>query len=166
MWRLLVALSLLGGAPLLADGGCGGPLFVVERSTSSNRVVYEAHLRESGELDERRPITVYWRLSDGRQEKLNGLERSFVYGVDVSTEGGIVRFVVHALPGRPITLAAEGRCVRATTPIAGRRAVLLGVAVDAGPGLAVRSIELAGRDAVTGEELRERIDNASRDASR
>lgn len=162
----LVPLTLLVARPLLGVEACGGPLFLVERSANANVVVYEAHRLPSGALDERRPVDVSWRLEDGRREDLSGLERAFVYGVVVRRASDAVRFTVRALPGRELTLSAEGGCARATTPISGQRAVLARVFVLLGRGTSVRSIDLEGRDAATGEALKERIEGASLHASR
>jgi hypothetical protein len=160
---LLIALRAM---PLAADGGCKGPLFVIERSVNGNVVVYEAHRLPSGAVDEKRPVQVSWKLEDGRREELTALERAFAYGVVVRSAGDGLHFRVRALPGRELTLSAEGGCPRATTPIAGQRAVLERAFVTLGSGTSVRAIDLEGRDAVTGDALKERIDGASLRASR
>jgi hypothetical protein len=53
-------------------------LFTIERSKNANLVVYDARLTDSGELDPKSAVVVYWLLKaqDGRREELNRVEAS------------------------------------------------------------------------------------------
>jgi hypothetical protein len=149
-------------AILLAAVLCSSLLFVVERSTNANVVVYEARLDEAGELDPADPLRITWRLADGRREELSGLERAWAYGADVAraSDGGFL-VTHHALRSRPMTLVLESGCPQVRLAISGEPAALARVFVDVGRrGLfpSVRSLELVGHALGTGLELKERIE--------
>lgn len=82
------------------------PVFILERSTNANRLVYEADLAAES------PIHPYWemRAQDGHREELNSFERNNVYGTKILAQGETIRFEFRGLPGVPVTLAkVEGR---------------------------------------------------------
>lgn len=157
-------LLLATAAALWGNGGISQPLFVIERNTNANVVHYDAHLTPSGDLDAVRPIDAYWIMDalDGRREELNSLERSRAYGfrVEPGADPNSVRIELVAQKRRTIEVRREGGVVRAETTIAGRRAYLSRIFVNAGKVLAVpkvKSIELYGNDAATGEPLHETV---------
>ena len=145
---------------LAAALSCAEPLFVVERSTNANVVVYEARRSPDGPLDAERPVDVSWQLADGRREPLTVLERAWAYGIDVAPEGEGFRLSIHALPSRLLFLATgEDGCPSVFAEIDGGPAVLRRVFVDVrGGGIFPRvlGVELEGRRP-GGEPVRERI---------
>ena len=139
------------------------PLFVIERNTNANVVHYDAHLTPNGDLDSLQPIDAYWIMDalDGRREELTGLERSRAYGFKVEqADPHSIRIELVAQKRRTIDIRREGGAVRAETTIAGHRAYLSKIFVNAGKVLAVpkvKSIELYGTDVATGERLHETV---------
>ena len=59
-------------------------LFYVQRSMNANTIVYDANLLPDGRLDPQSPVSVYWlryHKRHGKKKALDGLERTFVWGV-------------------------------------------------------------------------------------
>ncbi len=143
----------------------GLPLFVIERSTNANVVHYDAHLTSNGEIDTSQPIDAYWIMAarDGHREELNSFERSRAYGftVEPGSDAHLVRIELVSQKQRPIQVYRDGNTMRAETLIAGRRAYLTRIYVNAHKVLAVpsvKSIEMYGTDAATGEPLHETVE--------
>jgi hypothetical protein len=140
------------------------PLFVIERSTNANVVHYDVNLAPNGEIDPNRPIQAYWIMAalDGHREELSSFERSRAYGftVEPGVDSHSFRIELVSQKRRAIDVYRQGGLVRAETTIAGRRAYLTKIYVEAHKVLAVptvRSIELFGVDVATGESLHETV---------
>ncbi|HVU05788.1 MAG TPA: DUF4833 domain-containing protein [Polyangiaceae bacterium] len=138
-------------------------LFVIERSTNKNVVLFEARLR-SGRLDPERPVHAYWRLfaEDGRREELTWLEKQFAYGYSVRHRNDGFVLELTALASRTLKLSERDGRYRATLSIAGRTAVLHRVWVQAEGALfgpRVRWVDVFGTDVNTGKPVAERISN-------
>lgn len=165
--RALLALLLLG-APRVA-AGCE-PLFVVERSSNANVVVYEAVRAPGGVVDPKQPVAAHWRLwaKDGRREELNGIERRLAYGVDVVSAGsaGTFEIAVRALRERTIEVRTAEPCPTAWMTIGGRPARLRRVFVSLARGFflfpRVAWVELHGEEPETKAVVEERIDVSRR----
>lgn len=105
----LITLSLLSSGLGLPSSSLAAaqPLFTLERTTNSNRVVYEW---DSAKADSVHP---YWIMlnEDGHLEELNSYERMNVYGVKVEENNEkALRFHLRALPSYPLTLQkADGQ---------------------------------------------------------
>jgi hypothetical protein len=135
-------------------------LFRIERSTNGNVVRYDARIEQNGELDSGRPVAAYWVLARGGREELNWLERSMAYGFSVSAGKRGVNLRLVAFDARLIAVAKTGDRYRAELSVAGRRAVLRKIWVQADStllGPKVRFIELHGTDVTTGAPLVERV---------
>jgi hypothetical protein len=128
----LLALVLLALAtpdePTAPAPACPPHLFVIERSTNANIVVYDARRLASGELDPAQPVDVYWimKARDGQREALNAFERARAYGSDVEPAGQPDRYRItfRANFGRAFTLGVLDGCPAVTTRISGRQARL------------------------------------------
>jgi len=159
---LAMLATSLHAARASADEPCG-PLFVIERDTNANIVLYEVERHRDGAVDGQRPVRVTWRLDaeDGRREGLNIVERRWAYGVDVEplAERDAWRLRVRALPTRPLILHAGARCPMVTARIGGRDSILRRVFVTASGGLipSVSSVELSGVDLETARPITERF---------
>ena len=64
---LALGILWLGAARLVADTPCPAHMFVIERSTNANVVVYDANRGTDGQLVAAEPVIVYW-LIDPRRE--------------------------------------------------------------------------------------------------
>lgn len=135
-------------------------LFAIRRSLNGNKVAYDLANRADGTFDEADPIRVYWLLEKGGTEPLSGPERSRAYGVKVHVAApNVIRFTLKPLPTRVIDVRKEGGEIQATAVIAGEKAVVDDIFVDAGGGLLpkVHYVEITGRSLLDGKERRERI---------
>lgn len=158
-------LSLAAAAGGLAGADDCPPLFVVERSSNANVVVYEAPRAPGGVVDPKRPVRGHWRMwaEDGRREELNFVERRLAYGVDVlgPTPGGGVEIALKALPERRIEVRRDGPCPAALTALGGQEALLRRAFVQIASGGLIPKVaylELHGEDAATREARVERIE--------
>lgn len=167
--RLLPAALLAVLAASRASAQCA-PLFVIERSSNANVVVYEAARAPGGVVDPAQPVSAHWRMlaEDGRREELNGIERRLAYGVELlgAGGGGSVEIAVRALRERRIEVRTAEPCPTARMPIRGRPAVLRRVFVQLARGLfffpKVAYVELHGEDPETRAAVDERIDVSRR----
>lgn len=138
-------------------------LFDISRSKNANIVRYAARCRGQA-LEQARPIDAHWLMlaEDGRREELSWAERKLAYGFAVSsvTPAGC-RLQLLACEARPVSVEHHGQSFRALAAIAGRRAVLQSIFVQAKEGALLPSVEyidLHGRD-LNGAPLSERIVN-------
>jgi hypothetical protein len=142
---------------------CPAHLFTIERSKNANVVVYDARLGDSGELDPKNPVVVYWLLKaqDGRREELNRVERQRAYGFDVDPgeDPGTFAFRLKAGKKRPFIVAMRDGCPVALGTIGGRPAILERIFVKEKPGmtLKVESVDIFGRDGADGRPVTETI---------
>ncbi len=164
MMRTLICMVILlfTAGPAWAETSV--PLFVIERSVNKNVVHYDARLAPDGKLDPKEPVIAYWIMlaEDGHREDLNWLERTKAYGFSIQPDSrpGAYRMLLVAYPERPITVYQDAGSPKAAVEIAGRRAILQKVYIDAVERLGVpkvQYIELLGRDLRTQELLSERI---------
>jgi Domain of unknown function (DUF4833) len=138
-------------------------LFDISRNKNANIVRYAARCRGQA-LDATRPIDAKWLMlaEDGRREELSWGERRLAYGFAVSNlSSSGCRLRLLACEARPILVERYGQTFRALASIAGRRAVLEGIFVQAKEGTLLPSVEyidLHGRDS-QGAPLHERLFN-------
>jgi hypothetical protein len=160
--RLWVLGLLLAMAPS-ADASAvhvAQELFRIERSTNGNLVRYDARIEQNGALDPARPVTAYWLLEHGGREELTWLERSMAYGFSVSPDERGVNLRLIAFGARQISVRKNGGRYRAEVLVAGKRAILNKIWVQADStllGPAVRFIDIHATDATTGASLVERF---------
>lgn len=139
------------------------PLFLVERSTNSNVVHYDANLTADGDIDSHDPVSVYWTIgaADGPRERLGFFERrAWAADVETKSEGRYILRVV-SQKSIPIEFYREpGGKVRAEVSISGERAYLHRIYTKiTGPLLLpkVEYIELFGVNLVSGLDANEKI---------
>ncbi len=158
--------SLAGAAGSAAAEGCPpGPLFVIERSSNANVVVFEPNREETGGLHPGKPLNVAWiMLADkGQREELNSLEKRLAYGYDVVGDPGPqqARVALHALKSRPVEIRFVSGCPAAFIASDGRDLRLRRVFVQLKSKFLIPSVayvELHGEDAETGTPLEERFE--------
>ncbi len=65
-------------------------LFYVQRNLNTNTVIFDAVFDGNGNLDEDKPIDVYWIRYDeeGQRKELNSLERWFAFGAKAKKVAG------------------------------------------------------------------------------
>lgn len=142
-------------------------LFTINRSTNSNRLIYEARFTPEGYLDPD-PVHVYWIMDEenGEIESLTGFEKSWAYGVivkSVSDESAV--FSLKAIPSREITLRTFGKpgelAARATMLINGTEGKIESIYIQTkGKGLipSVSFVEIRGTSLKDGSAISERIE--------
>jgi hypothetical protein len=163
---LLSALVLAEvGAPaaLAADASCPDHMFIIERSTNANIVVYDANRGPGGEFDANEPVIVYWlmKAQQGQREELNLVERKEAYGIEVKPgkAPGTFDMALKADPKKAMTVALRKGCGVVLTPIGGQQAILRRLFVQSKEELIrpkVESIDFFGEDASTGAPVTEK----------
>lgn len=140
------------------------PLFIIERNKNANVVHYDAQLTADGRLDSAEAVIAYWILlaEDGRRQELSWIEKKAAYGLTVTCDPSVrnCTMTLAAAPEYQITVKTEHHAARAESMISGRLAILEKFYIEAsdtltGPG--VISIEVHGKDVLTGESLREKM---------
>jgi hypothetical protein len=162
---MILAVLLVGSVRTIRAEGCPEHLFTVERSKNANIVVYDAHRTSSGELDPKRPVTVYWRLNaeKGQRADLNRIERQRAYGFDahaVEDHPGSYRMVFNAGKKRTFLVRIRDGCAEAIATIHGHPAVVTRIFVkskEEGMMPTVESVEIFGRDVATGASVEEKF---------
>jgi len=142
---------------------CPPHLFVLERSTNANVVVYDAKRLPSGELDPARPVVAYWIVNEdrGQREELTSFQwnRAYGFGCRPSQKPGRYRMTFKASRGRSLAIQLLDGCPVAMTRIAGRKGIVRRIVVHVGKKFlllpTVDSVEIFGEDPQTREPLRE-----------
>jgi hypothetical protein len=141
-------------------------LFIIDRSTNANELIYEARLDSEG-LYTKDPVRIYWimRTKGGVTESLNGFESHSVYGIDVrSAQADLVIFSLKAMSDRPITVHRVEESgawkVYASMLMLGEECYLDKIFIEVGSGSLfprVSRIKLYGRSLRTGQNVSEEI---------
>ena len=138
-------------------------LFFIERNKNKNVVQYDVQLMENNDLREPSPMVVYWVLENGRQEKLNLIQRKYAYGIDSQDklEKNKFRILLVALRDREITVERIDGFYKAAVFIGRKHSILEKVYVKSKEGFMGASkvlyIDLFGWDIQTNLSIRERI---------
>ena len=118
-------------------------LFVLERTTNKNQLIYERI--NNGKVE----IHPYWQMlaTDGHLEELNSYERNKVYGTVVSERDGSAQFIIKALPSYPFRVMAGDSF--ATMNLLGKDRAVKRVFIHASSGLmpAITFIDIECEDA-------------------
>lgn len=138
------------------------PLFVLERNRNANFVQYEAKVSGDGTIDPKEPIIAYWIMAaeDRRRESLTAIERALAFGFSAQPDKrGNVWLTLISHKSKPIRVFKDDTGVHAELGIAGRKAYLTKMFVQAGPEFIPKVIwlDVYGVDAKTGAPLQERI---------
>jgi hypothetical protein len=139
------------------------PLFSIERSKNKNYIQYDVRLMENSDLPDSNPVTVYWVLENGGQEKLTPIERKYAYGINSQEklEQNKFRVLLVALKEREIIVEKMNGSYRAILSINGKQSILERIYVESKERLAglpkVLYIDLFGRTKEKGFPMRERI---------
>ncbi len=138
------------------------PLFALERNRNANFVQYEAKVASDGSIDPKEPIIAYWIMAaeDRRREPLTTIEKALAFGFSAQPDKkGNVWLTLISHKSKPIRVFKDDTGVHAEVGIAGKRAYLTKMFVQAGPEFIPKVIflDLHGIDAKTGALLHERI---------
>jgi hypothetical protein len=136
-------------------------LFRIGRSKNENVVIYEARRGPAG-LHVPSPVSAYWLMlaEDGRREQLTWAERKLAYGYDVADvrpDGCLL--TLSACSTRSLRIERANAGFRAICSIAGQRAVLERIFVQASEGAllpSVQHVDLFGKS-LGGSPLSERL---------
>jgi hypothetical protein len=163
MKSLLVLLLVSIGAPGLPDDS-DQTLFIIERSTNSNVIHYDAKFRKDGAFDPKEPVVAYWVMlaEDGRRQKLSALEKSRAYGFTIrrDSSGQSYWMTLVSQKLRAIRIYQEGGKVRAVTLVGGHEAYLRKIYVRTRKSGLLRTadyFELFGEDLATGQDCYEKV---------
>ena len=127
MKSLLILLLVSIGAPGLPDYSYQA-LFIIERSTNSNVIHYDAKIGKDGVLDPKEPVVAYWVMlaEDGRRQRLSALEKGRAYGFTIrrDSSGQSYWMTLVSQKLRAIRIYQEDGKVRAVTFVGGHEAYL------------------------------------------
>ncbi|CEO96562.1 DUF4833 domain-containing protein [Plasmodiophora brassicae] len=153
-------------------------VFIIERSTNDNVVVYEAMMSSPGVLDASNPIAVYWQDIDdtymakqkakglGTKSDLNMIEKSMAYGISSKkTADNRYSLTLVAVPKKPVELTVvdgpDGKKVpKALATIADKKSYMHKIFVEAQSSLLgpkVIQVKVTGVAVDTGETVTETI---------
>jgi hypothetical protein len=140
------------------------PLFIIRRTKNINEVHYDVNIGSDGKISPKKPISAYWIMAakDGHREKLGVFEKK-AYGFKCDYDKAMhgCRLVIRSFKKRSIEVSEDGQDIKAKMVIAGKPAYLEKMFITESEGAIipkVRSIELFGKDKITGEEVHEKID--------
>ena len=141
-------------------------LFIIQRNTTTNTVVYDGNLLPTKKLHPDLPVRVYWiRYGEkGQKQELSAIQRNLAYGYDstpIAKEPGSYDFNIISYRKRrfKITLDDEGNPM-ALFPIAGRMQKLQRIYIkleENGFFPKLIYVELFGKDPKTGADAYERF---------
>jgi Domain of unknown function (DUF4833) len=141
---------------------CPAHLFVLERSTNANIVVYDAQRGASGELDASKPVVAYWILNaeKGQREELSSIQWNRAYGFDTrpAKKPGHYRMTFKANLGRSFVVEDVTGCPVAVTHINDHKAIVRRVFVQVKTTFLVPSVQavtMYGDDLETGAAVQE-----------
>jgi len=141
-------------------------MFYVQRTPNTNTIMYELNYKDNGELDEDRPIHVYWlRYTEPGvpKKELNFIQRKYAYGLKtkkISEHHWELRFVSYQKRPLHLMQATNGRYyVFASINETNAALKRVYLKIDGGSFWSpnVVYIELKGTDAATGQVIAERI---------
>jgi hypothetical protein len=163
MKSVLILLLVSIGAPGLPDYSYQ-TLFIIERSTNSNVIYYDAKLGKDGAFDSKEPVVAYWVMlaEDGRRQKLSALEKGRAYGFTIrrDSSGQSYWMTLVSQKLRAIHIYQEGGKVRAVTLVGGHEAYLRKIYVKTRKSGLLRTadyFELFGEDLATGQDCYEKV---------
>ena len=160
---LAVILSLVSWSAFADFWNKSDPLFFIERNKNKNYVQYDARLTENNDLHASNPVTAYWVLENGGQEKLTLIQRKYAYGIDSQEklEQNKFRVFLVVLKGREIIVEKMNGSFGAVVSINGKQSILEKVYIESKERLMglpkVLYIDLFGRTKGNGFPIRERI---------
>ena len=149
---------------MTADTEVDSPLFTITRSINANVVHYDLRLDSHLNIIVSKPIDVYWLMNaeNGQREELTWFEKNNAYGFSLEGDPTSTSLImkIQAFPKRKIDVTIHDKVPRAEILINGTRQIIQNVFVTLNGGLfpSVKSIELIGKDTVTGEPVKERIE--------
>ena len=160
---LAVILSLVSWTAFAVSLNKSNHLFFIERSKNKNYVQYDARLTKNNDLRASNPVTAYWVLENGGQEKLTLIQRKYAYGIhsQEKLQQNKFRVLTVVLKDREIIVEKINGFFRAVVFINGKQSILEKVYVESKEGLIglpkVLYIDLFGRTKGKGFPMRERI---------
>ncbi len=142
-------------------------LFYIQRSGNANTIVYDANFMAIKQLDEKKPISIYWiRYTDGgAREGLSFIQRNLAYGVSVNRLGNNnyeFHLVSYARKKFILELDSHGK-PRARMEVNGKQLIVRRIYVSIEQGslwsLApkVQYVEFFGSDPWTGQAMYEKF---------
>lgn len=137
-------------------------LFHIARSMNKNLVCYDINL-ESGKLNSKSPLNVYWVNREERPGETNGLsyfQRKMAYGYKLVSAGDdSAEVTLSAYPAKVLTICRKDGQYICLATIDNQQAKLesLYVKTKSGNPLSVEYVELQGTATATGAKVIERI---------
>jgi hypothetical protein len=139
-------------------------IFRIERSKNANIVQYDVQLTPDGKIYSKEAVIAYWiRLAkDGQRKELSSIQRKWAYGFKTKydAKSNFAILEMKAEIGRKIKVYMVDGVYRAETGIDEQPAFIEKIyitTIEGGILPKVQSIELYGKDTLTGEDRYEKI---------
>ena len=138
-------------------------IFFVQRSMNANTIVYTARIGADGQLDQKKPVDVFWRRFNdaGERQELSFLERNMAFGVTFERLPGAglsFRLKVVSYPQRSAVLRLVDGHPRLEAKVAGEPCQLDHAFLhldESGSLPKVVRVDLVGQSLTRGVEVRE-----------
>ena len=159
---LLISAFLFISAVLSADET--KPLFILQRNKNINELHYDVNIGTDGKINPKKPIVAYWIMlaEDGHREGFAIFEkRAYGFKCKYDKTKDVYLLVVNSFKKRVIEITGDINGVKTVILINEKPAYLdrlFITAKDSIPFPRVRSIELFGKNKITGEKVYEKID--------
>lgn len=126
-------------------------LFMLERSTNTNFINYDANITSNNKLDQTSPVIAYWIMNavDGHREGLTNFENEKAYGFTTVRDGeNSFKMNMKAIPKDNIYVLMVNGHPRAEIEIDGERKILKKIFIEVGGMIIpkVKFIQLYGED--------------------
>jgi hypothetical protein len=158
---LVVSILAQVAAPPAA-APCPPHLFILERTTNKNIVVYDANRLPSGAFDPAKPAIAYWicNAEKGQREELTSMQWNRAYGFDTRPEKKPDRYrmTFKADFGRSFDIRMRDGCPVAIARIGGKKGIVRRIFVHVKTTFlvpSVQSVEIFGEDPETGAPMHE-----------
>jgi hypothetical protein len=162
MLAALVVSILAQAAPPPAAAACPPHLFILERTTNKNIVVYDAKRLPSGAFDPAKPAIAYWicNAEKGQREELTSMQWNRAYGFDTrpAKKPDRYRMTFKADFGRSFVIQMRDGCPVAIARIGEKKGIVKRIFVHVKTSFlvpSVQSVEIFGEDPETGAPMHE-----------
>jgi len=146
---------------LLADQS--KPLFIIMRTKNTNEVHYDVNIDSNGKLDPKKPVTAYWIMAakDGHRENMGFFDKkAYGFNCKYDKQKGMCHLVIKSFKKRQMEVSGTKDGATAEMVIDGKQAYLEKMFITESEGKPipkVRSIELFGKDKLSGKKVYEKI---------
>lgn len=141
-------------------------LFYLQRTIDRNAVIYELNYNDKGQIDEKKPVKVYWlNYTTGKTSALNFAQNEFAYGIQselIDAEKKVFLLTIKAYKKTPLYLQPDkNNRYKVYAALNNKPSILTRIIVNITGGTylkpIVSHIELIGIELKTGNKIVEKV---------